>query len=242
MRRATIHQGSLNSLSHFSQHQQSRHSWTSPPTSPTSIPAPLNALPIAHLSTHTIKQETSIPTFPLPPNTIPLRSTDSISSLQISNGPFPFRNSIIQSSSSLPIFPPDQPPPGKKQKRNSGLLKSLTVLRPESPQARKIPSLPALSPRKRFQSVDTIHSVHSDTTVWDDWNAGEEDPKVRERVEMSFESVRMEKSDSPKILSPRLVSSGSRVSSVGERSIVGTPLVGTPHGWMSPASVLKEGF
>ena len=31
--------------------------------------------------------------------------------------------------------------------------------------------------------------------MWDDWNAGDEDPQVRERVEMSFESVRLEKSN-----------------------------------------------
>jgi hypothetical protein len=69
---------------------------------------------------------------------------------------------------------------------------------------------------------------------------------VRERVEMSFESVRLEKSElrptSPRPLGAvgtpgmRNVSSGSGTA--------GTPLVGTPAemGWMSPGSVLKGGF
>ena len=110
---------------------------------------------------------------------------------------FPFRDSIIQSSSSLPIFPTEI----RKHKRNSGILKSLTI-RPESPQLRKktsisslpTPSFPSLSPRKRFKFVDeTLSRSESEMTVWDEWQ--DEDPRVRERVEMSFESVRLEKSD-----------------------------------------------
>jgi len=72
---------------------------------------------------------------------------------------------------------------------------------------------------------------------------------VRERVEMSFESVRLEKSEpnSPRGLgimgtpeTGRSVSGGSAVGVVQG----GTPLVGTPAemGWMSPSSVLKGGF
>jgi hypothetical protein len=73
---------------------------------------------------------------------------------------------------------------------------------------------------------------------------------VRERVEMSFESVRLEKSEpnSPRGLgivgSPE---TGARnVSGASAVGVVqgGTPLVGTPAemGWMSPQSVLKVGF
>lgn len=75
--------------------------------------------------------------------------------------------------------------------------------------------------------------------MWDDWNAGDEDPMARERVEMSFESVRLEK------YSPRGLPIGaSSMRSVSGQSGAGISLVGTSgmEGWMSPASVSKGGF
>jgi hypothetical protein len=87
--------------------------------------------------------------------------------------------------------------------------------------------------------------------VWDDWNAGdEEDTRVRERVEMSFESVRLEKWEpgTPRGLgvtgSPRIEGGERSVSggSVGLGGMV-TPLNRTPLeiGWVSPNSVNKDG-
>ena len=67
----------------------------------------------------------------------------------------------------------------------------------------------------------------SESTVWDEWQ--DEDPCVRERVEMSFESVRLEKwqptpsglgSAGTPVTGGRNVSSGS--------GNVGTTFVGTP--------------
>jgi hypothetical protein len=90
--------------------------------------------------------------------------------------------------------------------------------------------------------------------VWDDWNAGDEDPRARERVEMSFESVRLEqevtvpvsKVDALGITSPLVGTptvGGTRSFSGGSAVTVG---VGSPGpnemGWRSPASVLKGGF
>jgi len=274
MRRATIHHHpSIASLapSRLSSHHRPTQSWTSPPTSPriptqqssnpalplsrsTSPPTQLQSMPIINLA---LKPQSSLPNFPLPPQqSISTHSTDSISSLQIpptitstSKNPlqiFPFRNSIIASSSSLPIFP--DPPQQLKHKRNSGILKSLQleplhIRKKSSLSSLPTPSFPSLSPRKRFKSVDEALSRSDtlDTTSWDDYIATEQDPRVKERVEMSFESVRLEKFDptSPAVVVGsicRNVSSGS--------GVVETPLIGTPAelGWMSPSSVLKGGF
>ena len=107
---------------------------------------------------------------------------------------------------------------------------------------------------------------HSDITVWDDWD---EDPKVKERVEMSFESLRLEKEEQPRggvglagvglgvgvgggevgMMAGIGVVGG--VNSVGSPFLLGSPRTGrsvsggsTPGecGWVSPASVLKGGF
>ena len=89
----------------------------------------------------------------------------------------------------------------------------------------------------------------SESTVWDDWAPGDEDHvRVRQRVEMSFESVRLEKAGPPPVasaqgiaraspscavLAGRNVSAGSSVASPVE-----TPGGEIGHWANSPASVL----
>ena len=73
---------------------------------------------------------------------------------------------------------------------------------------------------------------------------------MRERVEMSFESVRLEKSEPNSSRGLGIVrtpeTGGRSVSGASAVGVVrgGTSLVGTPAemGWMSPSSVLKGGF
>jgi hypothetical protein len=286
MRRATIHHHpSISSFtpSHFSQRPQRI---ASPPLSP-NLPKDMTMPVLATFTSPTLKTQSSLPNFPLPPvrlQTPP--SSESVSSLRISQintmypsqstdtlATFPFRNSMLDPRNSVmdphsSIIEPLSSP-SKKQKRNSGILKSLT-LRPETQLPRKktslsslpTPSFPSLSPRKRFKSMDgSVHTSSqstSDITVWDDWNAGDEDPRVRERVEMSFESVRLEQYE-PKQVDGLGIAAAS-FGSTPLSPLVGTPVVGggrnvsagsgfssgspTPGemGWKSPASVLKGGF
>ena len=90
----------------------------------------------------------------------------------------------------------------------------------------------------------------SESTVWDDWAPGDEDHvRVRQRVEMSFESVRLEKAGPPPAApaqgiaraSPSAAGLAGRNVSAG--SSVASPVVETPGGeighWAnSPASLL----
>lgn len=90
--------------------------------------------------------------------------------------------------------------------------------------------------------------------MWDEWAPGDEDDvSVRQRVEMSFESVRLEKAvpTSPVVRGLGIAgamggSVGGRNVSAGSVSLVGSPIVGTPGAemasWTSPASVLRGGF
>ena len=75
-----------------------------------------------------------------------------------------------------------------------------------------------------------MSQTSSDTTVWDDWNAGDEDPRARERVEMSFESVRLEKNSPPGVG----FEAGSRSRSVSAQSGPATQSRGTAGamGWI----------
>src|SRR5207237_9712182 len=107
---------------------------------------------------------------------------------------------------------------------------------------------------------------HSDITVWDDWD---EDPKVKERVEMSFESLRLEKEEQPRSgvgfagvglgvgvggggvgMIGEIGGVGGVNSVVGSRFLLGSPRTGrsvsggsTPGacGWASGARVMNGG-
>lgn len=87
-----------------------------------------------------------------------------------------------------------------------------------------------------------LSQSESESTVWDEWQ--DEDPSVRERVEMSFESVRLEKwEQKPGGLGiAGTPVTGGRNVSLGS-GIVGPSLVGIPAemGWTSPEIVLKRG-
>jgi len=243
MRRATTHHpSSTTSLAPSYASHRATHSWTAHSNLSLQPPPTNNGdnMPIANLSEPTLKSYPPLSNFPLQPVAIPSTRTNSISPLPVSQGTpsnsvstFPSR--ATQTCAPVPLA---DPPSIKKHQRNSGIFKGLSI-RPESGHLRKkssISSLPTppfpISPRKRFRYADeTISSATtvSDISEWDEWNAGDEDSTARERVEMSFESVRLERSD-------RKARRGVGVRHSGSRSASGTSGDRT----VSEASVIIE--
>jgi hypothetical protein len=190
-------------------------------------------MPIVNLSSPTFKPTSPLNDFPLPPSNAPVRSTGSVSSLQIfpsqslAEPAFPFREPTIHTTSSLPTLRTSS-----EQQRPKRLSKTLLKPRPESPRKKPTIPTPTFSPRKRFKSDETFVHVPDGRSAFDDWNPADEDPSVKERVEMSFESVRLEKDVD------EVVGLGMRIPIHGVG--VGTPRVGDRNvsggseGWMSP--------